>query len=177
MYVRQRSRRCRDELHVCQDCQVYLCDENWTSSMQKYKRYICKTCWNKRQHKYEQSRRKTNPNLLADRRSVIKARMATWDDNRREKERRRRYNYWLRKNYGITIEQYDAMYAAQGGRCKICATSAPRGRGGFHVDHCHSGNYVRGLLCAECNMMLGLAKDSKEILKNAIFYLTDAEEL
>lgn len=96
---------------------------------------------------------------------------ATWHDARKEQERRNRYGAWLRRNYGITIEMYDAIYESQGGKCKICGTTKPRGRGGFHVDHCHQTGIVRGLLCAACNMMLGLIKDNKETLMNAIEYL------
>lgn len=99
-------------------------------------------------------------------------RQAGWSEERKERERRRRYGNWLLRNYGLTIEDYDALYDAQGGKCKICGTSQPRGRGGFHVDHCHQTGIVRGLLCTTCNMMLGLAKDNKETLMKAIEYLS-----
>ena len=40
------------------------------------------------------------------------------------------------------------------------------------VDHCHDTKKVRGLLCAKCNTLLGMAKDDVSILQNAITYLT-----
>ena len=39
------------------------------------------------------------------------------------------------------------------------------------VDHCHTSNEVRGILCLKCNMALGNFKDSIENLQNAIKYL------
>jgi len=39
------------------------------------------------------------------------------------------------------------------------------------VDHCHSTNKIRGLLCTDCNTALGLLKDNKELVKSALAYL------
>lgn len=80
----------------------------------------------------------------------------------------------LRRNYGITVEQYDKMLADQEGRCKIC-DSVP-GIRPLCVDHCHETDKVRGLLCDSCNMMLGKAYDNPEILRRGAEYLTSQEE-
>ena len=77
----------------------------------------------------------------------------------------------LKKTYGITLEQYDAMLESQDGECAICGTCEPGGRGRFHVDHCHSSEEVRGLLCAACNLALGNFKDNIETLLSAVNYL------
>ncbi len=53
--------------------------------------------------------------------------------------------------------------------CAICRTDTP-GRQWF-VDHCHTVNRVRGILCGHCNSVLGYAKDDPAILKSAIKYL------
>lgn len=61
----------------------------------------------------------------------------------------------LRRKYGLTPEQYDAMLAAQGGHCAICPATEPGGAGKmFHVDHDHRTGRVRGLLCHACNTVL-----------------------
>jgi hypothetical protein len=77
----------------------------------------------------------------------------------------------LRKQYGITPEQYDDMLQAQGHRCAICRTDAPGGRGFWHVDHCHGTGRVRGILCHGCNTGLGNFRDNPVSLAYAIEYL------
>jgi hypothetical protein len=104
-------------------------------------------------------------------RERIKAR---WTDEQKLANRRRLYNSWLRRNYGIGIGDYDSMYESQGGKCKICFLDKPYGRGGFHVDHCHASGVIRGLLCAKCNMMLGMANDDTQLLSRAIDYIKTA---
>lgn len=63
-------------------------------------------------------------------------------------------NYRLKKKYGIDVTQYNEMLLAQGGCCKICQTDKS-GKYAFHVDHCHKTGRIRGLLCANCNTVLG----------------------
>jgi hypothetical protein len=57
-----------------------------------------------------------------------------------------------RKGLGVTVEQYDAMLAAQGGGCAICGTKPKTRR--LDVDHDHKTGRVRGLLCHRCNRAL-----------------------
>ncbi|HHK0424560.1 MULTISPECIES: endonuclease VII domain-containing protein [Stutzerimonas stutzeri group] len=76
----------------------------------------------------------------------------------------------LKERYGITKDQYEAMFDQQGGVCAICKTHPDKGV--LHVDHCHATGAVRGLLCPSCNKALGLLRDSREALSRAIAYLT-----
>lgn len=62
--------------------------------------------------------------------------------------------YSLKTKFGLTLEQYDAMLARQGGRCAICRK--PPRRINLAVDHDHKKkgrpiDAVRGLLCTFCN--------------------------
>lgn len=86
--------------------------------------------------------------------------------------------------YNLTVEQYDAMLAEQGGRCAICRSSDP-GPKSWHVDHDHDccpaggscGKCVRGLLCHSCNLLLGHAEGGGSpilCLQAAIGYLMAA---
>lgn len=59
----------------------------------------------------------------------------------------------LKRKFGMTIEQYDEMLAAQGGGCFICGRP-PREDMSLHVDHDHSTGAVRGILCFRCNNAL-----------------------
>lgn len=61
------------------------------------------------------------------------------------------------------------MLDEQNGVCAICKFKP---KTVFHVDHCHSTGKVRGLLCINCNMALGLLKDNKMFLSQAIDYLS-----
>jgi hypothetical protein len=80
-------------------------------------------------------------------------------------------NARLKKKYGLTIADYNKMLGLQNGKCAICCISESKGRGGFHVDHCHTTNKVRGLLCHSCNTGLGHFRDDIEILDAAAKYL------
>lgn len=86
----------------------------------------------------------------------------------------------LGKKFGMTLECYDNLHAAQGGACALCAKAIAKATTGAAVvdtacvDHCHSSGRVRGLLCAHCNKGLGLFKDNRETLMRAIKYLEAA---
>jgi hypothetical protein len=60
------------------------------------------------------------------------------------------------KRYGLTEAQYQAMLAAQDGKCAICGRLAVEERWGvLPVDHNHETGVVRGLICMTCNTTLG----------------------
>lgn len=82
-------------------------------------------------------------------------------------------DYKLRRDFGITLTDYQRMYALQRGRCAICATTPEEGKRLF-VDHDHSTGKVRGLLCHHCNSLLGYARDDVTNLINSIRYLQRA---
>ncbi len=77
----------------------------------------------------------------------------------------------LRRNYGITLEQYDLMYHEQEGACGLCGREDPK----LMVDHCHDTNKIRGLLCRSCNTGLGSLGDDIPGLERAIMYLKGFE--
>ena len=81
----------------------------------------------------------------------------------------------LKCKYGITLEQYDQMFDAQGGVCAICgepeAVANKHGVCRLSVDHDHETNKVRMLLCNKCNHGLGLFDENLEKLLKAMHYL------
>ena len=88
-------------------------------------------------------------------------------------------NAYLKRVYGITIEDYKDIYIQQNGKCAICNTDgytmdSLRHNVKLNVDHCHTTNKVRGLLCHDCNRALGLLKDNISILSSAINYLQES---
>lgn len=91
-----------------------------------------------------------------------------------ERYKRVKVSARLLKVYGITLEQYDAMVAAQKGLCGICGKPELRGDHRLAVDHCHESGNVRGLLCRACNQALGTFGDTIAGLKLVMAYLEKA---
>lgn len=91
----------------------------------------------------------------------------------------------LMAHFGITLEQWEAMYVEQSGRCPICTKDLPplenmnkatsrdtrwRDRD-WNTDHCHKTGKVRGILCRACNHALGALRDDPAIALGAAAYL------
>lgn len=108
----------------------------------------------------------------AERQRRYKASTPHLEEKRRENNRRTK----LRLSYGISPEEYDALLAKQGGVCAICGQPPKRGRAFLDVDHCHSSNAIRGLLCSDCNLCVGLMDDDPERLVAAADYLRAASD-
>ena len=87
------------------------------------------------------------------------------------------YAAGIRKLYGLDWPTYQAMITAQCGKCKICLKELAHGSQETskkpHVDNDHKTGKIRGILCFGCNILLGKAKDSIEILNNSITYLQE----
>jgi hypothetical protein len=84
--------------------------------------------------------------------------------------------YWarnLKSKYGLTVDQYNAMFTAQGGKCIICGEPERPGKR-LGVEHDHATNRVRGLACERCNRAIGLVQESSVTLRAAADYLDNA---
>jgi hypothetical protein len=99
--------------------------------------------------------------------------MRTW----RRVNLRKAADVELRKRYGITIDQYEDMDAAQGGVCAICGNEESRvdhwtkNISRLAVDHDHKTSNVRALLCHAHNVSLGGFGDDPMLLAKSIEYL------
>lgn len=78
----------------------------------------------------------------------------------------------LKARYNITLENYNEMIKVQNNCCIGCGISAKDLGKKLHIDHCHKSTKVRGLLCFNCNSILGHAKDRVIVLQNLVDYLT-----
>lgn len=118
-------------------------------------------CLDCKKHGITTSRKATGKPLLC----------ATHRRGRRTKRRDYSHDRHIGETYGITTQEYNAIYAAQGGFCAICR----RARGlskRLSVDHCHATGQIRGLLCRNCNRdVLGHLRDDPEALYRAAEYL------
>lgn len=68
--------------------------------------------------------------------------------------------YMLKRRYGLTQAEYDAMWEAQGRCCAICKRAKNPSRKGWQVDHDHVTKRVRGILCINCNRDLRVAENT-----------------
>lgn len=154
------TRRREMRIARCSQCQI---DKSWDDFDPSPSRRPfglsskCKPCEAKRKAKLHKRSREQNPT--------------------KHRDRDRRNN--LRKKFGITVEQYEALANKQGYRCAICKepetfvhhrTGEPAR---LAVDHNHETGAVRGLLCSNCNRGIGFLNECPTRLEAAIHYLRD----
>jgi hypothetical protein len=77
----------------------------------------------------------------------------------------------LQNQYGITLDEYEDLFTQQESCCAICGRHQSELNKKLHLDHSHSSGKVRGFLCSDCNLGLGIFKDSEEYILNAISHL------
>jgi hypothetical protein len=77
---------------------------------------------------------------------------------------------WQNRGLEVTVEDYDQLMKEQDGKCAICKQPCATGRA-LAFDHNHRTMTSRGLLCFDCNVMIGKAKDSPLLLAEAAAYL------
>lgn len=77
-------------------------------------------------------------------------------------------NSRLRREFGITVKEYDEMLEQQNSKCALCDKDREDEDRNFAVDHNHSTGEIRGLLCRDCNYRLvGKFEDSNFLRKMA----------
>ena len=85
----------------------------------------------------------------------------------------------LKYNYGLTVEEFEALWQQQKGLCAICKKVLTKETGngfvGHAVDHNHKTNRVRGLLCNRCNILVGFL-EKKDLIEVAMKYLGETND-
>jgi hypothetical protein len=138
-------------IKVCRDCSLEF-DKTWIWGTNQ-----CKPC----NRQYQKRQRIKDVEGAKVKRRAYTARPYV---------KQKKTDYDQRRNYGITSDEKATLLLKQGG-CAICGTDDP-GQRPWHTDHNHKTNEIRGILCHNCNMLLGHAKDSIEILEKGICYLS-----
>lgn len=77
----------------------------------------------------------------------------------------------LRREYGITLEEYYKVLAYQNNSCAICKRPMSTMKSRLALDHDHVTGRCRGLLCWTCNRALASFKDRARLFRNAAEYL------
>jgi len=105
---------------------------------------------------------------LRGRRATPKIREKLLKEEKLWRESHRQYlkETFLKRQYGITSEEREAILSRQGGGCAICGRNSR-----LNIDHCHSSKRVRGILCNQCNQGVGYFRDDPLLLEKAAAYL------
>jgi len=107
---------------------------------------------------YGKEYRKANPE-----KGAIRAKKY-WENNKYKCEMAR-----IKKIFGLSQQDYEQLLFSQQGLCCICNTQLEN----LNIDHCHTTGKIRGLLCKECNLALGLFKDNPTSLRKAALYIEE----
>lgn len=88
--------------------------------------------------------------------------------------------YWKGSTWKEALQYFNELKAKQNNLCAICKSleTCPYNKNpniirDLCVDHCHKTGKVRGLLCDNCNVMLGRAKDNEITCLSAAKYLIE----
>ena len=120
--------------------------------------------------------RRTRDGLQAWCKTCAGTYVRAWKRRNSQRTRRQVYGANLRRNYGLTLAEYEAMVEAQGGVCAVCGRfETARNRDGtlrrLHVDHDHASGAVRSLLCSACNHVVGYLESDPSRLRAVAEYL------
>lgn len=131
-------------------------------SKDKYKstgrRSQCKEC-NKKDHI---KRYTTDPEGEKNRTKI-------WRENNKDTLKLSYRKWSLKKNYGLTLEDYSNILKSQNNVCAICNSLSYKKQ--LAVDHCHKTGKIRELLCGRCNTALGLVNDDLILIDKVRQYI------
>jgi hypothetical protein len=88
----------------------------------------------------------------------------TWSSKNKERYKKNQRRASWQRLYGLSEEEYNNLLIKQEFRCAVCGVHQKDLPQSLSVDHNHTTGRVRGLLCSDCNFMLGHAKDNPDTL-------------
>lgn len=142
-----------EELRVCRKCHFEkpIADFTVMDRRTGRRKLACKSC--------EQIRIKAYYDANPEYRERMKARSLAWAKANPERNARHTRTGLLRRQYGLSREQFADLVKSQDNKCALCKTK-DHGRktiavGHWMVDHNHETGEVRGLLCNACNTAIG----------------------
>ena len=139
----------------CSTCFIPLVvGDNWSKGSAKAATYKCNICRAEYQRAYHKANRE--PRL---------ARQKQWYNENKEAVLTQQRKTYIRKTFNISVVEYDEWVS---GPCSICKKDTDK-----VLDHCHTTGKIRGVLCRQCNQAIGLFRESKELIKQAVRYLDE----
>ena len=78
---------------------------------------------------------------------------------------------YMRRKFKLTEQQYSELMNVDS--CQVCGGDFGKKK---CIDHCHTTDQIRGVLCHNCNTALGLVGDNVEVLSKLIQYLEQSRQ-
>lgn len=92
--------------------------------------------------------------------------------NPEQNRQNHRWEMWRRRD-GVNPQIAQQIYDSSS-RCAICGLAVVEGKK-KHLDCDHKTHKVRGVLCGNCNRLIGIVHEDISVLQNAINYLSRGE--
>jgi len=154
----EQRKRNRENPH-CRTCGAKLGKDNWTPTRRSRQDYLCQSCSSLYGSRYYRIHRK----------DIIARGKRYYATHKKENKDAK-----LRRLFGIDLEGYKALEVKQGGKCAACQRPfAELDDGALRpvVDHDHKSLKVRGIIHANCNCIIGFAREEPVILECLANYL------
>lgn len=154
-------------------------------------RRSCKDCWQGRRGVNEAAKIAAKQRYYARNRDEVLNRSKEWRENNREQYnlyclnmkqtdpefyKRRARSYAIKREYGLSLDQYDELLERQKGCCAICGRHQSELNKTLAVDHSHRSKRIRGLLCTACNYRLVARHEDGDILRKVADYIEQGTE-
>jgi len=125
-------------------------------------------------YKNLEQRKEYNKEYHIKNKEHISVKKKTWFLNNKDRVRENK----LKTKYNLTLDQYNKMLSDQNNCCKVCNIKFNINTKQLtpHVDHCHTTDKIRGLLCMKCNTSLGYLKEDTKIMQKLIEYIKEHNE-
>jgi hypothetical protein len=155
----------------CKKCgEVKPIDEFYRATgMADGHRSECKACHQRQRKQWYQANRVAAIASVKRWQQQNKEHLHAYRRDYRQRRKREQRNAYLRRTFGISSDDCEALLILQGGGCAICGR--PPAKSSLHIDHDHGSGRIRGLLCVGCNNALGQFLDSRDLLNRAANYL------
>jgi len=159
-YLALQEQRKRNRTNpYCRGCGSKLGNHNWTLVRRNRRDYLCQSCSSLYGSQYYRNHRS----------QIISRGKDYYAAHKKENKDAK-----LRRLFGINLEVYRRLVASQRGRCAACH----RPLGDFVdgalrpvVDHDHNSLKVRGVIHANCNCIIGFAREEPIVLEHLANYL------
>lgn len=150
---------------ICTSCKESLpLDYFWNHPSGSHsKRPKCKACLRKEGTEFYRKRLAKNPDYN-------KNRFDRWPSRKKEHYQAVNRALKLKKNFSMSITDYEDMLSTQNGLCALCGTPPDEGKR-LAVDHNHQTRAIRGLIHSRCNIAIAQLQDSPALCKLAAAYL------